>query len=83
MMDRVIGGALGLIAGIAVVAVGLWKGLPLTGVVWRALLAAIVGVVIGRLIFGKAGQSVVKEAAAPEPPSNTEAPGASPSEPEK
>ena len=82
-MDRVIGGALGLIAGIAIVVVGLWKGLPLSGVVWRALLAAIVGVLIGRLVFGKAGQSVVKEAAAPESSSIAEAPGASPSEPEK
>ena len=79
-MDRVIGGVLGLAAGIAVVSIGLLKGLSLEGVTWRALLAAIVGYLIGRLVFGKAGVSVMKEAAAPEPSPSEEEPGAPPTE---
>ena len=79
-MDRVIGGILGLAAGIAVVAIGLVKGLPLEGVWWRALLAVFVGYLIGRLIFGKAGEAVMKEAAAPEPTPSAEEPGAPPAE---
>jgi hypothetical protein len=67
-MDRVIGGVLGLCAGIAVVAVSATKGIPVTQALWRAAAAVLVGYWIGRLIFGPAGLSVVKEAAGPVPP---------------
>jgi len=67
-MDRVIGGVLGLAAFVAVAAVGLAKGLPLGACAWRALLALVLGTLVGWLVFGKVGLSVVREAAASPPP---------------
>jgi hypothetical protein len=67
-MDRVIGGVLGLCAGITVVVVSAMKGIPVTHALWRSALAVLAGYWIGKLIFGPAGLSVVKEAAGPVPP---------------
>ena len=77
-MDRVIGGVLGLCAGIAVVVVGTTKGIPLGQSLWRAAVAVLLGYWIGRLIFGPAGLSVVKEAAGPVPPEPPPAAGTPP-----
>lgn len=67
-MDRVIGGVLGLAAFAAVVALGLSKGLPFAGCVVRGIVALALGYLVGRLIFGLPGLSIVKEAAGPVPP---------------
>ncbi len=66
-MDRIIGAVLGLAAGLAVVLLGLWKEVPLKDSMWRALLAVFLGYLVG-WVFGKAGLSIVKEAAGPVPP---------------
>ena len=62
-MDRIIGGVSGLAAFAAVIAVGLSKGLPFTVAVARALLAMVLGYLVGRLIFGWPGLSIAREAA--------------------
>jgi len=84
-MDRIIGGVLGLCAGIAVVALSVTKGVPVRDCLWRAAVAVLFGYWIGKLIFGPVGLSVAKEAAGtvpPEPPPPAEpkpaAPGAPP-----
>ena len=78
-MDRIIGGVLGLCAGIAVVALSAAKGIPARDCLWRAAVAVLLGYWIGRLIFGPVGLSVVKEAAGPVPP---EPPAAAESKPQ-
>ena len=50
-MDRIIGGVLGLCAGIAVVALSVTKGVPVRDCLWRAAVAVLLGYWIGRLIF--------------------------------
>ena len=67
-MDRVIGGVLGLCAGIAVVALSVTKGIPVRDCLWRAAVAVLLGYWIGKLIFGPLGLSVAREAAGPVPP---------------
>ncbi len=67
-MDRIIGAVLGLAAFVAVIAIGLAKGIPFGGSVVRALVALVLGYLVGRLVFGLPGLSIVKEAAAPPPP---------------
>ena len=67
-MDRIIGGVLGLCAGIAVVALSVMKGIPARDCLWRAAVAVLSGYWIGRLIFGPLGLSVAREAAGPVPP---------------
>ena len=70
-MDRIIGAVLGLAAFAAVVALGLAKGLSFAGCAGRGVVALILGYLVGRLIFGLPGLSIVKEAAGsipPEPP---------------
>lgn len=62
-MDRVIGGVLGLAAFTAVVVLSLMHGLALKDCVLRAFLALVLGYLVGRLIFGKVGLSIAKEAA--------------------
>lgn len=67
-MDRIIGGVLGLCAGIAVVALSVAKGIPVRDCLWRAAVAVLFGYWLGRLIFGPAGLEAVKEARPPVPP---------------
>jgi len=67
-MDRVIGGVLGLAAAAAVLLLGLGKEVPLSQSLWRAAVAAFLGYWIGTWVFGKAGVSMVKEAAGTVPP---------------
>ena len=67
-MDRVIGGVFGLAAFAAVLALGLSKGLSFAGCVVRAVVALALGYLVGRLIFGLPGQSIVMEAAGKIPP---------------
>jgi hypothetical protein len=73
-MDRVIGGVLGLAAFAAVVALGLSKGLSFGDCALRGIVALALGYLVGRLIFGLPGLSIVKEAAGQVPPT-TPAPG--------
>ena len=78
-MDRIIGGVLGLCAGIAVVALSVTKGIPVRDCLWRSAVAVLLGYRIGRLIFGPWGLSVAKEAAGlvpPEAPAPAEKPAA-------
>jgi len=84
-MDRVIGGVLGLCAGIAIVALSVAKGIPVRDVLWRAAVAVFLGYWIGRLIFGPVGLAVAKEAAGtvpPEPPAAAGNPPPAPDAPE-
>jgi hypothetical protein len=67
-MDRIIGVVLGLAAFVAVIALGLSKGVSFTGCMVRAVVAMILGYLVGRLIFGWPGLSIVKEAAGTVPP---------------
>ena len=67
-MDRIIGGVLGLAAFAAVLALGLSKGLSFAGCVVRAVVAMGLGYLVGRLIFGLPGLSIVREAAGTVPP---------------
>ena len=73
-MDRVIGGVFGLAAFAAVLALGLSKGLSFAGCTVRAVVAMGLGYLVGRLIFGLPGLSIVKEAAGSLPPEHP-APG--------
>ena len=67
-MDRIIGAVLGLTAFVAVIALSLSKGLSFGACVVRAVVALVLGYLVGRLVFGLPGLSIVKEAAAPPPP---------------
>jgi len=67
-MDRIIGGVLGLAAFTAVLVLSLQKGISFTGCVGRAVVALILGYLVGRLIFGLPGLSIVREAAGQVPP---------------
>ena len=67
-MDRIIGGALGLAAFAAVVALSLAKGISFSGCAVRGVVALVLGYLVGRLIFGLPGLSIVREAAGPVPP---------------
>lgn len=67
-MDRIIGAALGLAAFVAVIALSLAKGVSFAGCAFRAVVALVLGYLVGRLIFGLPGLSIVKEAAGPLPP---------------
>ena len=67
-MDRVIGAVLGLAAFVAVIALSLAKGISFAGSAFRAVVALVLGYLVGRLIFGLPGLSIVKEAAGPVPP---------------
>ena len=67
-MDRIIGGVLGLAAFAAVVALSLAKGISFSGCVVRGVIALVLGYLVGRLIFGLPGLSIVREAAGQVPP---------------
>ena len=67
-MDRIIGGVLGLSAFAAVMVLGLQKGVSFGGCVVRGVVALVLGYLVGRLIFGLPGQSIVMEAAGKIPP---------------
>jgi len=67
-MDRIIGGVLGLAAFAAVVALSLAKGISFSGCAVRGVIALVLGYLVGRLIFGLPGLSIVREAAGPVPP---------------
>jgi len=67
-MDRIVGAVLGLAAFVAVVVLSLAKGVPFGSCVARAVVALILGYLVGRLIFGLPGLSIVREAAGPPPP---------------
>jgi hypothetical protein len=67
-MDRIIGGVLGLAAFAAVVALSLAKGISFSGCAVRGVVALVLGYLVGRLIFGLPGLSIVREAAGPVPP---------------
>ena len=73
-MDRVIGGVFGLAAFAAVVAHGLSKGHSFAGCAVRGVVALVLGYLVGRLIFGLPGLSIVREAAG-QVPSQPPAPG--------
>ncbi len=66
-MDRVVGGVLGLAAFVAVLALSLSKGVSFGACVVRAVVALALGYLVGRMIFGLPGLSIVKEAAGPVP----------------
>ena len=74
-MDRIIGAVLGLAAFVAVIAVSLSKGVSFAGCAFRAVVALVLGYLVGRLVFGLPGLSIVKEAAGPVPPPQSPAPG--------
>jgi hypothetical protein len=67
-MDRIIGGVLGLAAFVAVMALGLSKGMSFGACVVRGVVAMALGYLVGRLIFGLPGLSIVREAAGQVPP---------------
>ena len=67
-MDRIIGGVLGLAAFAAVVALSLAKGISFSGCAVRGVIALVLGYLVGRLIFGLPGLSIVREAAGSVPP---------------
>jgi hypothetical protein len=67
-MDRIIGAVLGLAAFVAVIALSLAKGVSFAGCAFRAVVALVLGYLVGRLVFGLPGLSIVKEAAGPVPP---------------
>ena len=67
-MDRIIGAVLGLAAFVAVFALSLSKGVPFGDSIVRAVVALVLGYLVGRLVFGLPGLSIVKEAAGPLPP---------------
>ena len=67
-MDRIVGAVLGLAAFVAVIVLSLSKGVPFGSCVVRAVVALVLGYLVGRLIFGLPGLSIVKEAAGPLPP---------------
>lgn len=67
-MDRTIGGVFGLAAFVAVIGISLSKGHSFTVAVVRAILAMVLGYLVGRLIFGWPGLSIVREAAGTVPP---------------
>ena len=67
-MDRIIGGVLGLSAFTAVVVLGLQKGVSFGGCMVRGVVALVLGYLVGRLIFGWPGLSIVREAAGTVPP---------------
>jgi len=84
-MDRIIGGVLGLAAFTAVTVLGLQRGIPFTGSIGRGVVALILGYLVGRLIFGLPGLSIVREAAGPVPPKppapgDTKPPGTAPAQ---
>lgn len=84
-MDRIIGGVLGLCAGIAVVALSVAKGIPVRDSLWRAAVALFFGYLLGRFVFGPIGLSVVKEASSstpPAPPAGGGQPSPAPGAPE-
>jgi len=64
-MDRIVGAVLGLAAFVAVVALSLSKGVPFGSSAVRAAVALVLGYLVGRLVFGVPGLSIVKEAATP------------------
>jgi hypothetical protein len=67
-MDRIIGGVLGLAAFAAVVVLSLAKGVSFSGCAVRGVVALVLGYLVGRLIFGLPGLSIVREAAGQVPP---------------
>ena len=67
-MDRIIGAVLGLAAFVAVIALSLSKGVSFAGCAFRAVVALVLGYLVGRLIFGLPGLSIVREAAGQVPP---------------
>ena len=84
-MDRIIGGVFGLAAFAAVLALGVSKGISFTGCVVRAVVAMALGYLVGRLIFGLPGLSIVREAAGQVPPTppapgDTKPPGTAPAQ---
>lgn len=82
-MDRIVGAVLGLAAFVAVVALSLSKGVPFGSCAVRAALALVLGYLVGRLVFGVPGLSIVKEAAAPPPapaPGDSKPAGTAPDE---
>ena len=60
-MDRIIGAVLGLAAFVAVIALSLAKGVSFAGCAFRAVVALVLGYLVGRLVFGLPGLSIVKE----------------------
>ena len=66
-VERLIGGALGLVAFAAIVTVSALKGVPFEDTVYRALAGLAVGVLVGWWLFGPLGLSIAREAAGPEP----------------
>lgn len=82
-MDRIVGGVFGLAAFAAVVALSLSKGVSFAGCAARAVVALVLGYLVGRLVFGLPGLSIVKEAAGPLPapaPGDSKPAGTAPDE---
>lgn len=63
-IERLIGGALGLVAFAAILAVGAVKGMPIGQTVLRALVGMAAGVLLGWWLFGPLGLSIAREAGA-------------------
>ena len=66
-VERLIGGALGLVAFAAIVTVSALKGVPFAETVFRALAGLGVGVLVGWWLFGPLGLSIARDAAGPAP----------------
>lgn len=60
-MSRLIGAVLGLTAFAAVAALGGMQGMGFGAVLWRAVAAFAVGALLGGLVFGPVGESLVKQ----------------------
>lgn len=74
-MDRIAGGVLGLAAMVAVAALSVARGVSLADASLRAGIAAVLGWIVGRLVFGRPGllgdaetAGKVPSSAAPEAP---------------
>jgi nitrate/nitrite transporter NarK len=61
--SRRIGAVLALVGAIGAIGSGVCRGLPPLETFWRAALSAVVGCLLGWLVFGKLGAWIVREAA--------------------
>lgn len=73
-MDRIVGGVLGLAALIAVLVLGLARGMGVWDTLWRGVVAAALGYLVGWMVFGRIGVDLAKESASVTEPAAPPAP---------